>query len=472
MASNASVNLEELQRKFLECSICFEMFDEENHHPRLLPCLHTFCYLCLENLHIDGKIICPLCKTTHKVTDGLNAFQKDNTRRDLLDFVKASSKKTLLCEMCDKKDIATHHCNDCKYFICENCVQIHTTVISYKSHQPVPLQNDSVILLEHLERFAHKSFCKEEGHESKEIEIYCSSCQKPICTFCVLTSHLNHKISIISKEFEDDRKKLSDAALVVKGRISSIDKILGDIQNECHGINLKSKEEKEKNRGVISKGREIIQRVEKDICRSIDTIESRKIRILENQCSELQKLKESCVEACEFLDFSLMFENHAAFLEVWPSIEGRMEKLQSATYDSNPRTQAKTFKVSKEENFLPLQKVTDDLGKLLNSDVYEPNCSVINAGKYCIVGSELKIEFILRTVDGSIVKNENVKIVIVRHQGDFLQIIDCHLDNDTYRGKWIARKQGIFTWHVTNNDIKIQFPNNIITVKKEKKIAK
>jgi len=44
------------------CTICFE----ELNNPRFLPCHHTFCFQCIENLrssHRSGKVPCPLCRS-------------------------------------------------------------------------------------------------------------------------------------------------------------------------------------------------------------------------------------------------------------------------------------------------------------------------------------------------------------------------------------------------------------------------
>lgn len=52
-ATGSSINL--------FCPLCHEMFN----NPRLLPCLHTFCKRCLENLVVprSSSLSCPACRT-------------------------------------------------------------------------------------------------------------------------------------------------------------------------------------------------------------------------------------------------------------------------------------------------------------------------------------------------------------------------------------------------------------------------
>ncbi len=60
--------------EMVTCSVCMEVMND----PRALPCLHTFCYSCLDSI-LKGsagggkanpgatKISCPLCQEKHKV---------------------------------------------------------------------------------------------------------------------------------------------------------------------------------------------------------------------------------------------------------------------------------------------------------------------------------------------------------------------------------------------------------------------
>jgi len=53
-----------------ECSICCEVFNEDDHRPLVLPCGHTLCKECINTI-ISGlwnpTVECPICRKTHSV---------------------------------------------------------------------------------------------------------------------------------------------------------------------------------------------------------------------------------------------------------------------------------------------------------------------------------------------------------------------------------------------------------------------
>ncbi|KAK8754526.1 hypothetical protein OTU49_016594 [Cherax quadricarinatus] len=60
---------EDLASRELSCPICFEDYDIQDvkRTPKLLLCLHTFCYDCAKKLwRNDGSIECSLCRMLHE----------------------------------------------------------------------------------------------------------------------------------------------------------------------------------------------------------------------------------------------------------------------------------------------------------------------------------------------------------------------------------------------------------------------
>ena len=63
----------------LQCPVCLEDYDTEGKGnkgrvPRILPCQHTLCHLCVRFLLQERRISCPLCRTPHNAENGVVSF--------------------------------------------------------------------------------------------------------------------------------------------------------------------------------------------------------------------------------------------------------------------------------------------------------------------------------------------------------------------------------------------------------------
>ena len=60
------------------CPICYGKFDTEECVPRLLPCTHTLCEVCILKILGNKRIFkCPQCRKKHNALTGLNAFPEN-----------------------------------------------------------------------------------------------------------------------------------------------------------------------------------------------------------------------------------------------------------------------------------------------------------------------------------------------------------------------------------------------------------
>ncbi|CAC5418679.1 unnamed protein product [Mytilus coruscus] len=204
----------QLKQKFLCCSGCSNEYDDIENFARLLPCLHSMCNQCVHNLAKDGALPCPECDQKHEFKGDVSSFPRDNTRQDLMDFVRVKlAPGAIICQSCGDTKQASVRCKNCSEFLCEECHVAHKRTNVTRGHELLELQ--SLQKKENLDAFCHQQKCPDHD---RELELYCNKddCQKPICVICALLTHkqeLGHDIKEILKisiEKKDGMRKRID----------------------------------------------------------------------------------------------------------------------------------------------------------------------------------------------------------------------------------------------------------------------
>ena len=150
----------------VSCSICLDIFMD----PRVLPCVHTFCYGCLEGWISKSEssqtITCPLCRDVSPIPPGgLTKIKHNSFISDL---------------------VARMHTMDLK--------STYEEVEGPKEN--LPLRNVPYV------------YC--QIHERNVIDQYCVTCDFAACGTCLLRDHRKHKLVDLEKQAAICRHQLQD----------------------------------------------------------------------------------------------------------------------------------------------------------------------------------------------------------------------------------------------------------------------
>ena len=130
----------------VECFLCKQPYRD----PRLLPCLHAFCYECLKKLldnstEQQATLLCPTCfeQSTLPVRDLPKHVYLSNNAKTARRVSQLKTDK--VCENCDSEEKACAFCHDCGdngLVICQQCVELHTRLRVFKKHTVISLDSD------------------------------------------------------------------------------------------------------------------------------------------------------------------------------------------------------------------------------------------------------------------------------------------------------------------------------------------
>ena len=238
------LDAEEL-KNLVECCICTNNFND----PRLLPCSHTFCLKCLENLgekssKLPGNTMaCPLCSREFRIpTEGFSGLQRNLFVDKLMKMSRMVGPLSagIQCDVCLEErssytEIATPHadmyCEECEQNLCQECCKQHSRFRGTKLHKVIEVG-------EHTKGkvFSEKpsqSICVLHGRI--KLKIFCFDCKTVLCAVCFIETHQTHKGTEVSKVAEDFRKQIKEMALELGQRES-------EVEEKCSTLNQNKSE--------------------------------------------------------------------------------------------------------------------------------------------------------------------------------------------------------------------------------------
>ena len=251
LSSSTSLSLAAGVDKELTCAICLGRYK----HPKVLPCLHSYCKSCLEGLlkasqqQEKKQLTCPQCKESHNVPhQGVDSFKTYFTINNLLELLhihEVSSGgvgKVIQCESGLDENSAFARCLSCAEYLCESCFTIHQRLKATKDHNMLTLekikQSDKRLGVKSVQR---RQYCEE--HEDEVLKLFCKTCEKVICRDCALVKHREHNYSFIREVRPDTQKSLESLQKEVEAKlkefkankayIEGLQKASGDVLNSC-----------------------------------------------------------------------------------------------------------------------------------------------------------------------------------------------------------------------------------------------
>ena len=288
----------------VSCSVCMCTFTE----PKQLPCLHSFCLHCLNELQrtsgLRGQITCPECRKQFGIPSSGNPSELPTNFRinSLLDVlaIKQCNTTGVKCENCDKRSAQSLYCFQCYAFWCEYCITAHNLIRANKDHRALALKDFQDQDIEDM--LKRPAFCQKKNHEKEELKFFCKDCEVAICNSCVATIHDGHA-KVILEEATNERKErlnsgiqsLKEKALQKRNEIGKLEQNSIDVQVQVADVKNKVQTSADHMIAIIeARKQDIFNTVDKQAKESLDRLALRKGEV-ENQ----MKMIESAIEETE-----------------------------------------------------------------------------------------------------------------------------------------------------------------------------
>ena len=224
----SSKRLRETVGDVTECPICTETMVD----PRVLPCIHTFCFKCLDQLwkgkQPGVKVPCPMCRKELEIpVEGVSSLQKHFVVGKLIRAQELSK--------------------------CENSTEKRCSL-----------------------------------HKGKTLDIYCLECGVAVCTICFIAEHTRHACSDIQSVAEDFKQRIKLSIEVTRGIVVEADYQSKTLKKLMEDFEVSVVEAQSK---IIETGEKMKQRVDQHVQDLLEELENERAK----KSKEFETLKEELV---------------------------------------------------------------------------------------------------------------------------------------------------------------------------------
>ena len=276
----------------VSCSVCMSPFTD----PKILPCFHTFCLHCLNELQRrtsgkHGEITCPECRKKFQVPG--SGYPKDlpvNFRMNSLLDVVAIQKCNIAgvkCGNCEKTSAQSFYCFKCCTFWCNDCIAAHNIIRANKDHKVLAIKDFKDQDIEDV--LKRPVFCQKEHHENKKLKFFCKDCEVAICNTCVVTLHEGH-VKVPLQDAANERK-LRLESLLESQKEKALQKrnMITRLQSECNEIQEQVSCVKKSAQNLVDNLMRVIEAKKQELFKEVEDKAQQSIERLVEQQSNVEK---------------------------------------------------------------------------------------------------------------------------------------------------------------------------------------
>ena len=239
---NLVLDEERFEDTFLKCLICRENYDDDEKIPKMLPCHHTFCLDCLQQMfRVEGEFRQTLT----------SAF------RSMPVAVKIS-------------------CPTCREGIIASAMEI----------KKLPNDHTVLELVAFIKRIGKAKVAYCSKHQLQPLNFFCEPCMKPVCCDCTVIDHKEASGHVVINVDE-----------AMKNYTPAIDKTLGDIKSEKQSLEEKRKALEKAFDNVEQIQRELAVQIRQTFDRIRDSIDERERELFELSEREIDR-KRTMLREC------------------------------------------------------------------------------------------------------------------------------------------------------------------------------
>ena len=256
---------------------------------------------------------------------------------------------------------ATQFCDDCKEFLCQNCIDTHNRYKKFRNHKLLPTTNEPT--LETTGDVSHIVLC--ECNLSQRVTVYCEDHREVICNTCKSAKHRKCKCVLIDEKSRSyNSTSLFELAQKAKALDEAFDKVRLDRNTELQTLATIRKTCMNEIRTFRRELNKHLDSLEENILKELESFEAKERQEIESfisSCSAGQQIIRSDTKLLEDAkNWSRANEKFAT--DIQASV--RLKKCESLLQEICDETMTPAVTFERNKKLVDLQKTIDKLGTL------------------------------------------------------------------------------------------------------------
>ena len=247
---------------------------------------------------------------------------------------KLKDPRKLQCDKCSKPTRTVQSfCQDCGQFLCERCFETHSEWKEFSQHEVVSVEEIESNVSKLVPPKKVVLHCHQ--HQSKELELYCETCEELICLHCTVKKHKDHHYDLVVDTFETHKAEMMAAVEPFENHVSIASEALEQLRARLQELDDQGADIKADIQRQIERFHELIEARKVELFNKVDQhVEMKKKNVVAQQ-DEVETVLTQRVSCLSFVKESLGTAHQGEVLRVKKTV---MKQAKEMTDNFKPDT--------------------------------------------------------------------------------------------------------------------------------------